>query len=117
MQTINTIINTQYIHQFLQQITQIKTKLDESSIPMSEFVAHVQKQPQFNPKENETIEEEYKRKESMFDVVLKVIEEREKVTTTGNQMINELNKVIETIKQIIKEGENSKTKLKVINFI
>ena len=43
MQTINTIINTQYIQQFLQQITQIKTKLDESSIPMSEFVAHVQK--------------------------------------------------------------------------
>ena len=51
----------------------------------------------------------------MFDVVLNVIEEREKVTTTGNEMINELNKVIETIKQIIKEGENSKKKLKVIN--
>ena len=58
MQTINTIINTQYIQQFLQQITQIKTQLDQSSIPMSEFVAHVQKQPQFKPKENETIEEE-----------------------------------------------------------
>ena len=108
------LINNQQIQTFIQQVPTLKTKLDDTTKIMGDYLSHL-KGNHFLPKENETIVEEYKRKESLLDVIKTTIVEREKVNESGKEIVNEMKKVMEIIEKIIEEGKNDEKTVKEMN--
>ena len=111
---MNKLINNQQIQTFIQQVPTLKTKLDDTTKIMGDYLSHL-KGNHFLPKENETIVEEYKRKESLLDVIKTTIVEREKVNESGKEIVNEMKKVMEIIEKIIEEGKNDEKTVKEMN--
>ena len=118
---MKTIINTQNIQTFIQQIPTITNKLETVGKTMENYVEHL-KQNKLISTTQETYEQEYQRKEEILnklnnkegqlDKLEMTMKERDEVTNQSKQTIETLKEIINTIEKITEEGQNSQETLK-----
>ena len=114
---MKTIINTENIQTFIQQIPTITNYLQNISQTMKGFVDCL-KQNKLTPTTQETYQEEYERKEGILkkegelDKLEMTMKKRDEVTNKSKETIRMLKEIISTIEKITKEGEHNEETLK-----
>ena len=114
---MKTIINTENIQTFIQQIPTLTNNLQNISQTMKGFVDCL-KQNKLTPTTQETYQEEYERKEGILkkegelDKLEMTMKKRDEVTNKSKETIGMLKEIISTIEKITKEGEHNEETLK-----
>ena len=103
---MKTIINTQNIQTFIQQIPTVKNQLDTVSQTMGNYVDHL-KQEKIVAIEKETYKQEYDRKEGILDRLEMTINKRDELTNKGKETITLLKEITTTIEKLVEEGEHN----------
>ena len=114
---MKTIINTQNIQTFIQQIPTITNQLQNVSQTFSKYIDCL-KQNKLTATTQETYQEEYERKEGILkkegelDKLEMTMKKRDEVTNKSKETIGMLKEIISTIEKITKEGEHNEETLK-----